>query len=123
MRRLPCPTLALVVLSLLPAPTPAEEKSEVRDQATLKIKGNQLPDGGGFEITEVDADGPAANMKWANGKEGRVILEKGDVIVQIEGKRFRSTREMLDLLNDGYAANNGQVRLRVLDATTKKPGN
>jgi S1-C subfamily serine protease len=111
-----CLPLVLVAFCLLLARSAAEEKkSEARQQALLKVKGTLLSDGG-LEISEIDPDGPAANLRWADGTAGRVILEKGDVIIAVEGKKFRSMREMLDLLNAGYAANKGRVYLRIRNA-------
>ena len=106
---------ALLVLS---AAAPAQQKAEARLQAVLRISGKVLPDGAGFEITALDANGPAANLTPTNGTAVRGILEKGDVIVSVDGKKFSSLHEMMDLLNAGHTANRGKVTIGVRDTQT-----
>jgi hypothetical protein len=94
-----------------------EAKTETRLQAVLKIRGTILPDGG-YRVTEVNPDGPAANLDLPDAvRPTRGILEKGDVIVAVAGKSFADHRQFLDLMNQA-TRKGGKVRLTVKDVNT-----
>jgi hypothetical protein len=96
-----------------------EEKTESRLQAVLNVKGTFLPDMGGFKITEAPTSGPGANLMLPNAvNPTRGILQIGDVITEVDGKKFRDRREYLDLMNAAYAKNKSQVSITVKDAKT-----
>jgi hypothetical protein len=96
-----------------------EEKTESRLQAVLKVTGTFLPDTGGLKITEAPTSGPGANLILPDAvNPTRGILEIGDVVSEVEGKKFKDRREFLDLMNAAHAKNKGEVRITVKDANT-----
>lgn len=113
--------LALVIAVPAGPAGPADEpKTESRRQAVLRLSGRMLPNRGGYEVVDVDPNGPAANLRLTDNRPVRGTLEKGDVITEIDGKPFADLREYFDLLNDRVRANGGTVRLTVKDAHTGK---
>jgi len=97
------------------------EKTESRRQAVLKVTGTFLPDLGGLKITRAPTSGPGANMDLPNAaKPTRGILDVGDVITKVEGKKFKDRREFLNLMNAAYKKNKGQVRITVKDVNTRR---
>jgi len=115
-------TLAVLFLAILyniPHAPAQEEKTESRMQAVLHLDGMFLPDSGGLKITDAPTEGPGANLKQANNPT-RLILERGDIITEIEGKKFRDRREFCDLMNEAHRKNEGKVRITVKDVSTSR---
>ncbi len=112
-------SLAAVVAVLLGPPLSAQ----VRTQAMLRVSGELLPERGGYKLTAVDPNGPCADLDKADFPgPGRMrgILEVGDVILRIDGQSFADLAEFRRLLDAGYRANGGTVRLRVRDVSGTK---
>ena len=97
-----------------------KEKTESRKQAVLQVTGTFLPDSGGLKITEEPKSGPGANMEVPGDPNQKGILEAGDIIIEVEGKKFKDRREFLDLMNAAYTKNDGNVRITVRDASDPK---
>jgi C-terminal processing protease CtpA/Prc len=97
-----------------------KEKTESRKQAVLKVTGTFLPDSGGLKVTETPTSGPGANMEVPGDPNRRGILDAGDIIIEVEGKKFKDRREFLDLMNAAYAKNDGKVRITVKDVNDPK---
>lgn len=94
-----------------------EVQTETRMQAMLQLVGTFRS--GGFEIDQAPTQGPGANLKKVNGASTvRGILEKGDLIVEIQGRKFRDRRDFLDQMNDAYNSNNGEVKISVKDVNS-----
>src|SRR5882762_2556376 len=71
-----------------------EKKTKVELKYCLKVKGHFTDKG--FEIEFVDPDGPAA-MLDLNGQVA--MMEKGDVIVEVDGKKVKSAEDYAKALN------------------------
>lgn len=96
-----------------------EEKGELRKQAVLRVVGDVPAGGSGFVVEEVTPGGPAAKLELVGGAGPKTgSLAKGDVITEVEGKKFYSRRELLDLLNEAHRMNNGTVKITVKGAKT-----
>jgi S1-C subfamily serine protease len=79
----------------------------------LKVKGYFNKDG--FNIEEVDPDGPAARLMDDGGN--RVAgMEKGDIIVEVDGKPVKSAKDYAKAMNG--AADHAKVKLKVKDVNT-----
>jgi hypothetical protein len=107
--------LAATIVALTPAADPAVP---TRIQAMLRISGEFLPDQAGMKLTAVDESGPCGRLDRADAPgKYRGILEKGDIIRTVDGKRFATLADFQKLLNDGHAAR-GTVTLKVKDANS-----
>lgn len=111
----------ILLAALFAGPVRADEATETRDQAVLRLGGTFL-EGGGYRVSEVVLSGPGGNLSLLNAAQPtRGILDPGDIITAIDGRRFADHRELLDLLNDAYQRNGGSVQLTVVDVNTGKP--
>jgi S1-C subfamily serine protease len=59
----------------------------------------------------VDEDGPAFKLSNADG--ATVMLEKGDIIKEIDGKAIKSAADYVKAMND--AADHAKVKVKVKD--------
>ncbi len=82
-----------------------EKTSKLDLKYCLKVKGYFADDG--FHLDEVDAGGPAFKL---NG--GQVMLEKGDIITEVDGKKIKSAQDYAKAMN---AADPANVKLKVRD--------
>jgi len=82
-----------------------EKTSKLDLKYCLKVKGFFANDG--FHLEEVDAAGPAVKL---NG--GQVMLEKGDIITEVDGKKIKSAQDYAKAMN---AADPANIKLKVRD--------
>src|SRR5260370_9851330 len=99
-----CSTGFVLLLILMEAASPVasadESASNRRRQAVLRLNGKFLPNGGGYAVSDIDPDGPGADMRSIDeDRPVRGTLEKGDVITKVGGKSFTDRREFFDRLN------------------------
>ena len=97
----------LAALGVMAGPGPVAHgqapRKEKRVQAVLRLNGTFLLARGGFRISAVDPNGPGAKLELPGAdRPTRGILDVGDVITAVEGRRFEDRREFLDLLNDSF---------------------
>jgi C-terminal processing protease CtpA/Prc len=112
--------LFLSLAAALPVAVLAEEaRTETRSQAVLKVRGTFVD--GGLKLSESPTSGPCADLEVPGEPTKRGLLEKGDVITAIDGKRFDGLRSFLDLMNEAHRAGRGRVRITVNDAATGVP--
>jgi C-terminal processing protease CtpA/Prc len=85
-----------------------EKKTKITLKYCLKVKG--FFDDKGFHIEEVEQGGPATQLS------GGAAMEKGDIIVEVEGKPVRSPEEYAKAING--AADHTKLKLKVRDVNT-----
>ncbi|HLN33415.1 MAG TPA: PDZ domain-containing protein [Gemmataceae bacterium] len=90
-----------------------EKTSKVDLKYCLKVKGYFDKDG--FNIEEVDADGPAARLSDPAGG-GNAGMEKGDIITEVEGKKIKSAQDYAKALNG--AADHTKTKIKVKDVNS-----
>jgi len=73
----------------------------------LKVKGHF--DDKGFNIDEVEADGPATKLDNMPGAS----LEKGDIILEVDGKKIKSAQDYAKAMNG--AADHSKTKIKVRD--------
>ena len=107
------------VLAAIATMAPAADTPvPTRSQAVLRISGDILPDRGGMKVTVVDEDGPCGRLDRADAPgKFRGTMEKGDIILTIDGKAFTTLAEFRKLLNDGQIAR-GVVNIKLKDANS-----
>lgn len=106
--------MRIAVLSLLCCmPLMSQEPSTTRPQALLGLVGDVAADGSGFQVSEVIPGSPATNLARADAPVVVSFLRKGDVVLRVDGRRFRTWRQWYDRLNAGVLANDGIVRITV----------
>jgi S1-C subfamily serine protease len=86
-----------------------EKTSKVDLKYNLKVKGYFDKDG--LHLEEVDQDGPAFKLSNADG--ATVMLEKGDIIKEIDGKAIKSAADYVKAMND--ASDHSKVKVKVKD--------
>jgi membrane-associated protease RseP (regulator of RpoE activity) len=89
-----------------------EKESKVELKYSLKVKGYFDKDG--YHIEEVDSDGPATALDDGNGN--MAALEKGDIIVSVDGKPVKSAKDYVKAMND--AADHSKTKIKVKDVNT-----
>ena len=89
-----------------------EKTSKVELKYNLKVKG--FFDKDGLHLEEVDEDGPAFHLSNADG--AMVMLEKGDIITEIDGKAVKTAADYVKALND--ASDHSKVKVKVKDVRT-----
>ncbi len=89
---------------------PKETKVDLK--YCLKVKG--YVDDKGFHIEEVDEDGPGYKLNRADGAMLR--LEKGDIIIEVDGKKIKSAQDYAKAL-DG-AADHSKTKIKIRDVNT-----
>jgi hypothetical protein len=94
--------------------TGGKEKTTKLDlKYCLKVKGYFDKDG--FNLEEVDAAGPATKLATPDGM-GMAMLEKGDIITEVDGKRIKSSDDYVKAMND--ASDPAKLKLKVRDVRT-----
>jgi membrane-associated protease RseP (regulator of RpoE activity) len=83
-----------------------EKTTKLELKYALKVKG--YFDGDGFNIEEVDPCGPAAKLSG-----GTAMMEKGDIIVEVEGKKIKSAQDYAKAING--AADSTRIKIKVRD--------
>jgi S1-C subfamily serine protease len=91
-----------------------EKTTKIDLKYNLKVKGFFTKDG--LNVEELDADGPAARLDDGNGNGAS--MEKGDIIVEVDGKPVKSAKDYAKALND--AKDHDKVKLKVKDVNTGK---
>ncbi len=86
-----------------------EKKTKIDLKYCLKVKG--FFDDKGFHIEEVEAGGPATQLSG-----GMAMMEKGDIIVEVEGKPVKSPQDYAKAMNG--AADHTKVKLKIRDVNT-----
>jgi S1-C subfamily serine protease len=89
-----------------------QKESKVDLKYSLKVKGYFAKDG--YHIEEVDDDGPAATLSDDNGNMAK--LEKGDIIVTVDGKAVKSADDYVKAMNG--AADHAKTKIKVKDVNT-----
>jgi S1-C subfamily serine protease len=80
----------------------------------LKVRGTIDQDG--FRLQEVTEGGPATRLTTVGMGEQPAELEKGDIIIEVDGKKIRSAADYVAAL-DG-AKDPEKVRIKVIDINT-----
>jgi len=91
-----------------------EKKTKIDLKYSLKVQG--YFDGDGFHIEEVDAGGPATRMSDTAGNEGVAMMEKGDVITEVDGKRIKTASDYAKAMNG--VKDSTKIKLKVRDVNT-----
>jgi C-terminal processing protease CtpA/Prc len=86
-----------------------EKTTKLDLKYALKVKGYFAKDG--LHIEEVEAGGPAASLSG-----GSAMLEKGDIIAEIDGKKIKSAQDYVKAMNG--AEDHTQTKLKVKDVRT-----
>ncbi len=86
-----------------------EKKSKLDLKYFLKVKGYFADDG--FHIEDVDPDGPAAKLSG-----GQAMMEKGDIITEVDGKKIKSAQDYAKAMNG--AADHATTKLKVRDVNS-----
>ncbi len=90
-----------------------EEKKKTIDlKYSLKVKG--YFDKHGFHMEEVEAGGPAARLSNDAGQMAQ--MEKGDIIVEVEGKPVTSPESYAKAING--AADHTKIKVKVQDVNS-----
>jgi S1-C subfamily serine protease len=88
-----------------------EKKKEIDLKYALKVKG--YFDKNGFKMEEVEVDGPATHLAMEAGGEGNAMLEKGDIIVEIDDKPVKSAEDYAKAMNG--VADHSKTKIKVKD--------
>jgi S1-C subfamily serine protease len=88
-----------------------EKTTKIDLKYCLKVKGRFTDKG--FVIDVVDPDGPAA-MLDLNGQVA--MMEKGDIIVEVDGKKVKSAEDYAKALNGAKDAS--KIPIKVKDVNT-----
>jgi S1-C subfamily serine protease len=89
-----------------------EKTSKLDLKYALKVKGYFANDG--FHIEEVDENGPAFRLDDGNG--GLAMMEKGDIIVEVDGKSVKSPADYAKAMNG--AADHNKTKLKIKDVNS-----
>jgi hypothetical protein len=87
-----------------------EKKTQIELKYCLKVKG--FFDADGFNLEEVDEDGPASKLGTEPGGTG-VRCEKGDIIKEVDGKAVKTAEDYAKAMNG--AADHDKVKIKVKD--------
>jgi S1-C subfamily serine protease len=87
------------------------QKKEIDLKYALKVKGSFEKDG--LKLDEVEADGPATHLAMEAGGEGNAMLEKGDIIVEIDDKPVKSAEDYAKAMNG--VADHAKTKIKVKD--------
>jgi S1-C subfamily serine protease len=107
------PTLDDATAMLVETAGGKEKKTKIDLKYSLKVKGYFDKDG--FNIEEVDNNGPAFHLDDGNGNTG-LMLEKGDIIVEVDGKPVKSAKDYAKAMNG--AADHSKTKIKVKDVRT-----
>jgi S1-C subfamily serine protease len=86
-----------------------EKKTKLDLKYCLKVTGYFDKDG--FNIEEVEPGGPAAQLSG-----GAAMMEKGDIIVEVEGKKIKSAQDYVKAING--AEDHTKIKIKVRDVRT-----
>jgi S1-C subfamily serine protease len=90
-----------------------EKKTKVELKYSLKVKG--FFDKDGYHIEELDDGGPAAMLHDGQGNT-IAMMEKGDIIVEVDGKKIKSADDYVKAMNG--VADSTKIKLKVKDVNT-----
>jgi hypothetical protein len=109
----------LIVLSLAMLCAAQTAPAEKRMQAILGTSSHY--ESGGMKVTKVFPNLPATKL---TSPDGKIVgsLAVGDLIIEINGQKFRDQREYLDLLNESFRLE-GKIRITVKSPNSKEPAN
>src|SRR5262249_36805382 len=107
------PTLDDRTASLTEITDGKEKTTKIDLKYSLKVKGYFDKDG--YNIEELDDDGPAAMLGDADGNPV-AKLEKGDIITEVDGKKVKSAQDYAKAV-DG-AADHAKVKVKVRDVNS-----
>jgi hypothetical protein len=93
------------------------KKKETKLELKYSLKVDGYFDDDGFNIENLDAGGPAENLMDAAGN-ATARMEKGDIIVEINGKKLKTAADYVKALND--AADPMKIKLKIRDVNTGK---
>jgi S1-C subfamily serine protease len=88
-----------------------EKKKEIDLKYALKVKGYFGKDG--FKMEEVEAGGPATHLAMEAGGEGNVMLEKDDIILEVDDKPIKTVEDYTKAMNG--AADHSKTKIKVKD--------
>jgi ribosomal protein S6E (S10) len=91
-----------------------EKKKDIDLKYALKVKGYFDKDG--FNMEEVEAGGPAAQLAVVAGGEGNAMLEKGDIILEVDDKPIKSVEDYAKAMNG--AADHSKTKVKVKDVNS-----
>jgi hypothetical protein len=91
-----------------------EKKTKLDLKYCLKVRGYFDKDG--FNLEDVEADGPATKLTDTAGMGANVMLEKGDIIKEVDGKPIKSAQDYVKAMNE--ASDPAKVKLKVRDVRT-----
>lgn len=100
--------------------TVADGKETVKKlpgKRSLHVRGHFEKDG--FHLDEVYEDGPATKLTTVGMGEQPALLEKGDIIAEVDGKKVTTAAEYVAALDGAKDA--GKVAIKVIDVNTNMP--
>jgi hypothetical protein len=86
-----------------------EKTTKLDLKYALKVKGYFAKDG--FHLEEVDENGPGFRLDDGNGNN--LMLEKGDLITEVDGKPVKSPKDYEKAMNG--AADHSKTKLKIKD--------
>jgi S1-C subfamily serine protease len=107
------PTLDDQTATLTEVAAGKEKKTKLDLKHCLKVRG--YFDNDGFNLEEVDAGGPAEKLATSDGT-GQAMLEKGDIITEVDGKPVKSADDYVKAMNG--ASDPAKLKLKVRDVRT-----
>jgi len=93
-----------------------EKTTKIDLKYSLGVQGTIDQDG--YHLEEVDKDGPAAMLSDPSGDCPVAVLEQGDIITEVDGKKVRSAQDYAKAMNG--APDHNKIKLRVRDVNTGK---
>jgi S1-C subfamily serine protease len=91
-----------------------ESTKKIDLKYSLKVKGYFDKDG--FNMEEVEADGPATHLRTEPTGDPTTSLEKGDIITEVDGKKVTSAEDYAKAING--AADQAKLKIKVKDVNT-----
>ena len=91
-----------------------EKKKEIDLKYALKVKGYFGKDG--FHMEEVEADGPATHLAMEAGGEGAAMMEKGDIILEVDDKPIKTVEDYAKAMNG--VADHSKTKVKVKDVNS-----
>ena len=93
-----------------------ETTKKIDGKRCLKVKGFFAKDG--FHPTAVGEDGPAMKLSSEDG-QGGVMLEEGDIIAEVDGKKVTTPEEYRDALDKAKEAD--KIKVKVINVRDGQP--
>jgi len=91
-----------------------EKTSKIDLKYSLKVQGYFGKDG--YHLEELDKEGPAAMLADADGNRPVAMLEKGDVITEVDGKKIKSAQDYAKAMNG--AADHTKIKVKIRDVNS-----